>query len=238
MGDSQILGTWTHAEGKLHIFGLELKAVILALWVTILWATKLWSLPYRHTGPDPFPHPVTSSSGSVPMATDSRHSHKDQTHFGLSDSCEPSVSTKSANINQIRSLHPETLNRIFRTWELQVCHSPQHASSPVYIFNSGALMLCKTDREVDVQVTKIPLLNTSFRTKDQTGGSGTSNSPLVTISTMVPTSTTSVFGPCIILYHRNLLSQQGHVSDGLSYHLHGWRHSCRTTKQQDFQRGL
>ena len=35
MRDSQISGTWTHAERKLHIFGLELKEVILTLhhWV-------------------------------------------------------------------------------------------------------------------------------------------------------------------------------------------------------------
>ena len=76
-----------HAERKLHIIGLDLKAVILALhyWDIVLRATKLWSLPHQHTGPDPSPHPVTSSSGSVPMATNSRHIHKDQTHSGMSD---------------------------------------------------------------------------------------------------------------------------------------------------------
>ena len=72
---------------------------------------------YQHTGRDPFPHPVTSSNGSDPMATSSRRSHKDQTHSGLSDyDSGPSISTKSANINQIRSLHPEIVNQIFGTW--------------------------------------------------------------------------------------------------------------------------
>ena len=49
MGDSNISGTMTHAERKLHFFDLELKAVILALhhWVTVLRATKLWSLQGR-----------------------------------------------------------------------------------------------------------------------------------------------------------------------------------------------
>ena len=40
-----------------------------------------------------------------------------------------------------------------------------------------------------------PLLNKSFRTKDQPGGRGNSNSPLKAVSTVVHTSTTSVCGP-------------------------------------------
>ena len=41
--------------------------------------------------------------------------------------------------------------------------------------------------------------------------------------------------PCFP-YRRDLLSQQGYISSGKSYHLHAWRLSCSTTKQQDFQR--
>ena len=37
------------------------------------------------------------------------------------------------------------------------------------------------------------------------------------------------------LYRRNLLSQQGYISSGKSYHLHAWRLLCSTTKQQEFQ---
>ena len=36
-------------------------------------------------------------------------------------------------------------------------------------------------------------------------------------------------------YRRDLLSQQGYISSGKSYHLHAWRLLCSTTKQQDFQ---
>ena len=36
-------------------------------------------------------------------------------------------------------------------------------------------------------------------------------------------------------YCRDLLSQQGYISSGKSYHLHAWRLLCSTTKQQDFQ---
>ena len=36
-------------------------------------------------------------------------------------------------------------------------------------------------------------------------------------------------------YPRDLLSQQGYISSGKSYHLHAWRLLCSTTKQHDFQ---
>ena len=36
-------------------------------------------------------------------------------------------------------------------------------------------------------------------------------------------------------YRRDLLSQQGYISSGKSYHLRTWRLLCSTTKQQDFQ---
>ena len=44
--------------------------------------------------------------------------------------------------------------------------------------------------------------------------------------------------PLFFPYSRDLLSQQGYVSDGKSYRLHPWRLSCNTTKQQDFFQGL
>ena len=78
-----------------------------------------------------------------------------------------------------------------------VCHSPQDASSPVHFSDSGASS--SGDRcsvrlagEADVQDSTFPLLNKSFRTKDHPGGRGNSNSPLVAVLTVVPTSTTSV----------------------------------------------
>ena len=43
--------------------------------------------------------------------------------------------------------------------------------------------------------------------------------------------------PLVLPYRRDLLSQQDqkYISDGKSYHLHVWRLSCDTTKQQAFQ---
>ena len=43
--------------------------------------------------------------------------------------------------------------------------------------------------------------------------------------------------PLVLPYHRDFLSQQDqkYISDGKSYHLHVWRLSCNTIKQQAFQ---
>ena len=56
------------------------------------------------------------------------------------------------------------------------------------------------------------------------------------VTTVVSTPATTECGSSTIQYRRDLLSQQGYISSGKSYHLHAWRLSCSTTKQQDFQR--
>ena len=71
LGDSQILGTWTQSDCKLHNNSLELKVASLALhhWVTVLRSLQVMIATdnttvvsiYPQTGRDPFPHPVTST---------------------------------------------------------------------------------------------------------------------------------------------------------------------------------
>ena len=125
-----------------------------------------------------------------------------------------------------------------------VCHSPQHASFPVFVFSSGALSTgnrCSVTRlvgEVDVHVSTIsPSQPSHSEARDHLGGRNDTNSPLVSIPTVVSISTMSVCGPPSLLSYRlDLLTQQGYVLSGKSYHLHTWRHSCSTTKQQDFQK--
>ena len=101
MGDFQIL------DRKLHINSLKLKVVILALhhWVTVLCGHQVMIATDNTTGRDPFLHPITSSSGSVSMATNSRHSHQGQTHSRLSE-CDSgtSIATKSANNNIVNKI--------------------------------------------------------------------------------------------------------------------------------------
>ena len=145
------------------------------------------------------------------------------------------------------SLHPKIVNRIFGTWGEggHVCHSPQHASSSVYVCSSGALSTgdrCSVTRlagEVDVHVSTVsPAQQSHSETQENPGGQIDTNSPLVAITTVVSISTMSVCvdHPLFFPYCRDLLSQQGYVSDGKSYHLHAWRLSCSTIKQQDFQK--
>ena len=61
---------------------------------------------YQQTGWDPFPYPVMSSSGSVPTATNSRHSHPGQTHSRLSKrdrSSGPPISAEPAHNNRVKA---------------------------------------------------------------------------------------------------------------------------------------
>ena len=98
------------------------------------------------------------------------------------------------------------VNQIFRDMgnssSGHVCHIPQHASSPVYVSNSGASSTgdrCSVTRlvgEVNVHVSTVsPAQQSHSESKDHPGGRGNSNRPQVAVSTLVPTSTTSVCRP-------------------------------------------
>ena len=60
----------------------------------------------KQGGTHPFPYAVISSSGSVPMATNSRHIHPGQTHSGLSKhdrSGRPPISAEPAHNNRVKA---------------------------------------------------------------------------------------------------------------------------------------
>ena len=114
----------------------------------------------HRAGPIPTPVRSMSRSGSVHMATNSRHSYQGQTHSGLHDrDSRPSISTNSANNNRVESppRNSEPNLRDMGNYNSgHVCHIPQHASSPVHVSDSGALSTgdrCSVTRlagEVDV----------------------------------------------------------------------------------------
>ena len=89
-------GFWTCSDHN-FINTLELKGVILPPPSLFQFYGQhyICSL-YPQTGWDPLQYPVTSSSGSVPMATISRHSHLGQTHSRLSKCDRSSGSPISA----------------------------------------------------------------------------------------------------------------------------------------------
>ena len=99
------------------------------------------SVLYEQTGRDPFPHPVMSSSGPVPMASNSGHSHQGKAHSRLSE-CDgrPSILAKSATYDTVEPPPrngESPLRDIGNSNSGHVCHSPQHSSFPVYVSDSG-----------------------------------------------------------------------------------------------------
>ena len=65
-----------------------------------------------------------------------------------------------------------------------------------------------------------PAQQSHSEAQDHSGRRGDTYSPLVAVTTMVSTSTTSVCGPpCFFPYRQDLLSQQGFILSSKSYHL-------------------
>ena len=105
-----------------------------------------------------------------------------------------------------------------------VCNSPQHTSSLVNVSNSGAsstgdrYSVTRLAGEVDKYVfTVSPAQQSHSETKNHSEGRSDTYSPLVAITTVVPTSTMSVCGQSssIIPYRWDLLSLQEYVSAGI-----------------------
>ena len=74
-----------------------------------------------------------------------RDNHPGQTHSRLSKcNVADHLCLPNQPIIAEWSLHAETVNCIFGTRDSRghVCHSPQHASSPVYVSNPGPLSTC------------------------------------------------------------------------------------------------
>ena len=103
------------------------------------------------------------------------------------------------------SHQPEVVN-VGNSSSGHVCHSPQHASCPVYVSSSRALSTgdrCPVTGlagEVDVHVfTVSPAQQSHSEAQDHSGGRGDTHSPVVAITTVVSTFTTSVCGPSTLL---------------------------------------
>ena len=123
MGDSQISGTWTRTDRKLHIICLELKAVGSALkhWVPMLQGLQLIIATdnstvvfvYQQTRWDPFPHLVTFDSRASPLVRGSEHNSPSQASRLSERDSRPPISSESANIDRVVP-PPEIMKRIFR----------------------------------------------------------------------------------------------------------------------------
>ena len=99
-----------------------------------------------------------------------------------------------------------------------VCNSPQHTSSLVNVSNSGASSTGDRYSRLAGEVfTVSPAQQSHSETKNHSEGRSDTHSPLVAMTTVVPTSTMSVCGQSssIIPYRWDLLSLQEYVSAGI-----------------------
>ena len=174
-----------------------------------------------------------AGSGSVSVASDSGHNSKSQTHSRL-PKCDsiPLVSAKPAHYDRVESPPPsrefDIQTECGNSSSGQVCHSPQHASSPVYGPSSRAsstgdrCFVTGLAGEVNVHVSTVsPAQQSHSEAQDHPDGRGDTHRPLVAVTTVVSSSATIECGsPATILS----VPQR-----------HAWRLLCNTTKQQDFQ---
>ena len=139
MEDFQIAGVWTRSECKLHINVLELKVILtLQHWVAVLQGHHVLIATANTT----VVAYVAAGSRSVSVATDSGHNSASQTHSRLPQYYSRLViSAESAHHSRVesppRSRESDILS-VGNSSSGHICHSPQHASSPVYVSSSGA----------------------------------------------------------------------------------------------------
>ena len=251
MGDSQISGTWTHTDHKLHINCQELKAVVSALqhWAPVLQGHQVMiatdnSTVVSYINKQGGTHSPTLLRLTVELLLwlDSQNIIVRARHIpGCLNVIADHLSHPNQPISTEWSLHPEIMKHIFRSWGTNVCNSVKLPPSLVHVSNSGATSPsggCSVSGlagEVNVHVSSIPSAQQSHSEAPvHPGGRGSSHSPLVAESVVVSTPTSSLCGtpPGLSLPSGSSVPAG---SDGKWYHLHAWRLSCDTIKQQAFQ---
>ena len=156
---------------------------------------------HQQTRWDPFPPPVAAGSGSVSVASDSGHNSKSQTHSGLPKyDSRPLVSAERAHHDTVESpprSRESDIQTVGNCSNGQVCHSPQHASSPVHGSISGAsstgdrCFVTGLAGEVNVHVSTVsPAQQSHSEAQDHPDGRGDTHRPLVAITSVVSTPAT------------------------------------------------
>ena len=254
MGDSQISGTWTLTDRKLHINCLELKAVSHALqhWAQMLQGHQVMIATDNST----VASYINKQGGTLSLTLlwltvelllwlEAQNIIVRARHPRLSErDSRPPISSEPAYTNRVVPTPRDReayLQGLGDTRSRHVCNTVELPPSSVHVSKSpsSGCSVSGLAGEVNVHVSPIPPAQQSHAvTLIHSGGGGNSRSPLVAVSVVVPTSTTSLCGtPLVLPFRHNLLSQQDqkYISDGKSYHLHVWRLSCDTIKQQAFQ---
>ena len=199
---------------------------------------------YQQAGMDSLPHLATLDCRSFPLVGVSEHSSPGTTHSRLSElDSRPPISSKSANTDRVvppprdRGTYIQGLGH---TRSRHVRNTVKLPPSSVHVSNSrakgpsGGCSVSGLAGEVNVHVSSIPPAQQSHAEASiHSGGRGKwPSQPWLPHLLRL-----CVEHPLVLPYRRDLLSQQDqmYISDGKSYHLHAWRLSCDSTKQQAFQ---
>ena len=145
------------------------------------------------------------------MASDSGHNSKSQTHSGL-PKCDsrPHLSAEPAHHDRVESppqSRESDIQTVGNSSSGQVCHSPQHGSSPVQGSSSEAsstgdrCFVTGLAGEVNVHVSTVPPAEQSHsEAQDHPDGRGDTHRPLVAVTIVVSTPATIECGsPAMIL---------------------------------------
>ena len=259
MGDSKISGTWTLTDRKLHINCLEFKAVTFALqhWAPLLQGRQVMVATDNSTVVSYINKQGGTRSSTLLRLTvdlflwlESRGIIVRARHIpGCLNVIADHLSRPNQPILTEWSLHPEIVSRIFRVWgtpevdkfaTLSKSQLPRFMS-PVPEPRALAVDALSQDWQGKsmYMFPLFPLLDKVMQKLRST-----QVAEVILVAPWWPSQSwfphllcLCVEHPLALPYRRDLLSQQDqkYISDGMSYHLHVWRLSCDTTKQQAFQ---
>ena len=255
MGDSKVSGFWTRIDRRLHINCLELKAVIRALqhWAPLLQGHQVMiatdNFIYQQAGRDSLPFPAALDCRASPLVRVTRHSSPGETHSRLPErDSRPPISSESGNTDRVvptprdHQTHLQGLGTpevdMFAT--LSNSHLPRFMS-PVPDPRALAVDALSQDWQGRsmYMFPPFPLLSKVVQKLRST-----QVAEVILVAPWWPSQPwfphllrLCVEHPLSLPYRQDLLSQQDqkYISDRKSFHLHAWRLSCDTTKQQAFQ---
>ena len=204
---------------------------------------------YQQAGRDTLHFPATLDCRAFPLVRVTRHNSPGKTHSRLPErDSRPPISSESANTDRViptprdRETHLQVLGD---TRSRHVCDTVELPPSSVHVSSSGAKSPsggCSVSRlagEVNVHVSTFsPISKVVQKLRS------TQVAEVILVAPWWPSQPwfphllrLCVEHPLFLPYRQDLLSQQDqkYISDGKSFHLHVWRLSCDTTKQQAFQ---
>ena len=232
MGDSKVSGFWTRIDRKLHINCLELKAVIRALqhWAPLLQGHQVMIATDNSTVVSYINKQGGTRSPSLLRSTvelllwlESQDIIVRARHIpGCLNVIADHLSRPNQPIPTEWSLHPEIVKRIFRFWgtpevdmfaTLSNSHLPRFMS-PVPEPRALAVDALSQDWQGRSMYIS-PAQQGRAEVTVHSSGRGDSCSPLVAVSTVVPTLTTSLCGTPVV----SPIPSRSSVSGGPEVHL-------------------